>query len=84
MNEVRRYRVRRLRTILPLAESMSFTVQAGPFAGLRFPREAVTESISYACLPKLSGIYEMGCQKFVEQLCSQSYKLVLNIGADKG
>jgi len=37
-----------------------------------------------ARLPKLLGIYEMECQKFVEQLCSQSYKLVLNIGADEG
>ena len=84
MDEVRRHRVRRLRTILPLAESMSFTVQAGPFAGLRLPREAVTGSISCACLPKLLGIYEMECQKFVEELCTKSYKLVLNIGADEG
>ena len=29
MDEVRRSRVRRLRTVLPLAESMYFTVQAG-------------------------------------------------------
>jgi len=84
MDEVRRHHVRRLRTVLPLAESMSFTVQAGPFAGLRFPREAVTGSISCACLPKLLGIYEMECQKFVEELCTKSYKLVLNIGADEG
>ena len=40
--------------------------------------------MSCARLPKLLGIYEMECQKFVEQLCSKSYKLVLNIGADEG
>ena len=34
MDEVLQYHVRRLRTFLPLAESVSFTVQAGPFAGL--------------------------------------------------
>ena len=79
-----RYRIRSPRLVGPIARSLGFRVQAGPFAGLLFPEEIIRADIESPILPKLVGSYELECQRFVEEICGRIYDQVINIGAGEG
>jgi Met-10+ like-protein len=83
-NWYRRYRVRRAGLVAPLAKRLGFVVQGGPFAGMVYPREIVRADIGSVFFPKLLGCYELECQRFIERICRQSYRRVINIGAGEG
>jgi hypothetical protein len=68
----------------PIAKSLGFRVQAGPFAGMLFPEEIIRADIESPILPKLVGCYELECQRFVEEICCRLYDQVINIGAGEG
>jgi precorrin-6B methylase 2 len=53
----------------------------GPFKGLRYPAFA---SVGSALLPKLLGSYEYEIASLVDDLCSQPYSAVVDIGCAEG
>jgi hypothetical protein len=77
-----RHRLSRPGLVVPIAERLGFTVQAGPFAGMTYPREIVHTDGLF--MPKLLGCYEMECHPYIEKLCARSYDQVINIGAAEG
>jgi hypothetical protein len=79
-----RYRIRCPKLVGPIARRLGFRVQAGPFSGMLYPEEVVRADIDSPFLPKLLGSYELECHSFVEEICSQTYDRVINIGAGEG
>jgi hypothetical protein len=55
-------------------------VRAGPFAGLRYPRN----SFGSCYIPKLLGIYERELYPAIEQACAAQPELIIDIGAAEG
>ena len=77
-----RRRVSRPGLVMPIAQRLGFSVQAGPFAGMTYTPEIVyTDGIF---MPKLLGCYEMECHPFIEEMCTRSYDRIINIGAAEG
>lgn len=63
-----------------LLDAFDGTVQAGPFAGLKVPREAAVEHLG----PYLLGTYEHELHGFWERLGRTGIPLVVNVGAKFG
>lgn len=57
------------------------TVLHGPFTGLRYPEQCALERYS---IPNLLGSYEMELHPWLQQLCSNKYERIINIGASEG
>lgn len=57
-------------------------VQAGPFAGLRYPDWAMTRVDGFA--PKVLGTYELELRGMVEELVAGRPEVVVNVGAADG
>jgi hypothetical protein len=57
-------------------------VQAGPFAGMRYPDWGLTDIDLFA--PKLLGIFECELHPALERLISSSPDVVVNVGAAEG
>lgn len=55
-------------------------VRSGPFTGMRYPDRAVNS----AYLPKLLGSYERELNGVVEQVCTLSPNLIVDVGAAEG
>jgi hypothetical protein len=77
-------RIRRDDLVIPIAKRVGFVVQAGPFAGMRYPEAIVRAAIDSVLLPKLLGAYELECNPFIEEICARTYDQVINIGAAEG
>lgn len=56
-------------------------VQAGPFAGLKYPGGEATASVLF---PKILGYYESELHETIEQIIKNGYDHVVNIGAAEG
>lgn len=56
-------------------------VQAGPFAGLRYP---VAQAAGSSLAPKLLGTYELEIHDFVEAAITNRPQRIVNIGAGEG
>jgi precorrin-6B methylase 2 len=63
-------------------EEFGLEVQAGPFAGLRYPRELVGRVD--ALVPKLIGAYELEVHAAVRSMIAQAPETVVNVGAAEG
>lgn len=63
-----------------LLDLFDATVQGGPFAGLKLPREAAAEHLG----PYLLGTYERELHAFWRRLAAGSIPLVVNVGAKFG
>jgi len=61
-------------------EGCDFTVQSGPFSGMKY----LNTSIGSTFLPKVLGTYEKELHSFVERLVAGRPRTVLNIGAAEG
>jgi hypothetical protein len=55
-------------------------VRRGPFEGLRFPRNKLTPSLA----PKLIGSYEREIAEVIEELCSEEWSAIVDIGCAEG
>lgn len=55
-------------------------VRRGPFEGLRFPRNRLTPSLA----PKLIGSYEREIAEVIEELCSEEWSAIVDIGCAEG
>lgn len=63
-----------------VAEHFDYTVQAGPFRGMRYTREAV---LTHHSTPNLLGTYERQLYPFLSEAASRS-DLVIDIGSAEG
>lgn len=57
-----------------------YQVRRGPFQGLRFPRHRLTPSLA----PKLIGSYEREIAEVIEELCSEEWSAIVDIGCAEG
>ena len=78
------YRVQRgaLRPILRFLRRYGFTVRAGPFVGLRFPRSTVLQMPSR--VPHLAGTFEAELHPVIEAIVKSRPSLLINLGAADG
>lgn len=65
-----------VRTLFP-----DLTIVTGPFQGMRYP---VAKSYGSMLLPKLIGSYESELHPFLEQLLTNNYSTVVDIGCAEG
>lgn len=77
-------RIHRPDLVIPTAQRLNYTIQAGPFAGLVFPPEVIEGNGYGYFVPKLLGAYELEIQPFIQEICRRSYSQVINIGAADG
>ena len=56
-------------------------IQAGPFAGMVYPRES---ALVRWCVPKLLGSYELELHPFLNTLSKRKYDCVIDIGSAEG
>jgi hypothetical protein len=56
------------------------SVQAGPFAGMKYVHRATGSTAT----PKLVGSYECELHPWIEQLCSQKFDRIIDIGCAEG
>lgn len=75
-------RIHRPDLVVPVAQRLNYTIQAGPFAGLVYPLDIVERDGQF--VPKLVGSYELEIQPFIREICQRSYGQVVNIGAAEG
>jgi predicted O-methyltransferase YrrM len=75
-------RIHRPDLVIPVAQRLNYTIQAGPFAGLVYPPEIIERDGQF--VPKLVGSYELEIQPFIREICRRSYSQVINIGAAEG
>jgi hypothetical protein len=59
----------------------SLIVDQGPFKGMRYP---AAKSCGSALVPKLIGSYECELHAIIEEICSQQYRIVIDIGCAEG
>ena len=70
------------RAILRFVRRYGFTVRAGPFAGLTYPRSAVLQMPSFTS--RLAGTYESELHPVIETLVRSQPRLLINLGAGDG
>ena len=63
-----------------IAERLESRVVRGPFRGMRYPREVQAN----AFIAKLLGAYEAELHPSIEEICRQSYRTLINVGAAEG
>jgi len=63
-----------------LADRLDWTVQGGPFQGLRYPRRPCDGRI----VPRLVGSYELEIQPWIERLLTEPRSLVATVGCGDG
>tara|TARA_R110002049_G_scaffold2743_2_gene20940 strand:+ start:14846 stop:15640 length:795 start_codon:yes stop_codon:yes gene_type:complete len=61
--------------------SKNLTVRSGPFAGMLYP---YAESVGSSFSPKILGSYEKEISDLIEQLCTEDYTEVVDIGCAEG
>jgi SAM-dependent methyltransferase len=71
---------RRTRVSRAVLDACGWTVQHGPFKGLRFPRGQVGTDSSSKCI----GSYEKELHADIERLLAKGYRRVVNIGCADG
>ncbi len=78
------FRVQRgaLRPIWRFLRRYGFTVRAGPFAGLRYPRSTVLQMPSR--VPHLAGTFEAELHPVIEAIVKSRPNLLINLGAADG
>src|SRR5262245_47217484 len=76
-----RYPIRSPRRAGPIARSLGFRVQAGPFAGLLFTEEIIRADIESPILPKLVGSLRTRVSAACGGDLHRIYTQVINIGA---
>ncbi len=78
------FRVQRgaLRPIWRFLRRYGFTVRAGPFAGLRYPRATVLQMPSR--VPHLAGTFEAELHPVIEAMVKSRPRLFVNLGAADG
>lgn len=70
------------RRILPaVLKSGGYTVQTGPFAGMRYIQEVPVEE---ALIPRLIGCYESELNLPIEQFIAYGYDTVIDVGSSEG
>ena len=63
-----------------LAKRSHQQIQSGPFRGMAY----VEQSIGSTYLSKLLGVYELELHSLLEEICTENFDTVLNIGAAEG
>jgi hypothetical protein len=71
-----------LRPIFRFLRRYGFTVRAGPFAGLRYPRSTVLQMPSR--VPHLAGTFEAELHPVIEAIVKSRPSLLVNLGAADG
>jgi precorrin-6B methylase 2 len=61
--------------------SPGLTVKYGPFKGMKYPGN---KSVGSAFVPKLLGCYEREIQSVVENICSNEYTEIVDVGCAEG
>ena len=61
--------------------SKNLKVRSGPFAGMQYP-QAKSEGSSF--LPKIMGSYERELSGLIEQICTEEYAEIVDIGCAEG
>ncbi|NQZ56647.1 MAG: methyltransferase [Lentisphaeraceae bacterium] len=61
--------------------SSDFTVKNGPFKGMVYPEK---KAFGSAIVPKLLGSYEKELHEVIDEICSQKYSEVVDIGCAEG
>jgi Met-10+ like-protein len=55
-------------------------VISGPFAGMKY----IENSVGSAYMPKILGTYELELHSIIQDLCSKSFTLIIDVGAAEG
>lgn len=55
-------------------------VISGPFAGMRY----IENSVGSAYMPKILGTYELELHSIIQDLCSERFTLIIDVGAAEG
>jgi hypothetical protein len=78
------FRVQRgsTRAILRFVRRYGFTVRAGPFAGLRYPRSTLLQMPWF--VSQLAGTFELELHPVIEGLIAAGPRTVINLGAGDG
>lgn len=73
---------RKAELVSEISDSLDYTVQRGPFVGLRLPSEGAWSDYDIAA--KLVGAYEQQLHECIEMLLGRRLAAVVNVGASEG
>src|SRR5215207_138666 len=72
---------RAMRVAKSFVRANGLSVRRGPFAGMRYPREAVAAT---TVVPKLLGSFELELHPVLDEVLDRGCSTILNIGSAEG